>query len=28
VAFPALADDVGNWLEPLGLVSLIAEGPP
>jgi hypothetical protein len=25
VAFPALADDVGNWLEPLGVVSVLAE---
>lgn len=25
VAFPMLADDVGNWLEPLGVVSIIAE---
>ena len=25
VAFPMLADDVGNWLEPLGLVSVAAE---
>lgn len=24
-AFPQLADDVGSWLEPLGLVSLVAE---
>lgn len=24
-AFPMLADDVGNWLEPLGLVSMAAE---
>ena len=25
VAFPMLADDVGNWLEPLGVVSLLGE---
>ena len=25
VAFPMLADDVGNWLEPLGVVSVAAE---
>jgi hypothetical protein len=25
VAFPRLADDVGNWTEPLGLVSIAAE---
>lgn len=25
VAFPMLADDVGNWLEPLGVVSVISE---
>ena len=25
VAFPELADDVGNWLEPLGVVSVAAE---
>lgn len=25
VAFPMLADDVGNWLEPLGIVSITAE---
>ncbi|HEY2044810.1 MAG TPA: hypothetical protein VGH11_19195 [Jatrophihabitans sp.] len=25
VAFPMLADDVGNWLEPLGLVSIVSE---
>lgn len=25
VAFPQLADDVGNWLEPLGVVSVLAE---
>jgi hypothetical protein len=24
-AFPMLADDVGNWLEPLGVVSVVAE---
>jgi hypothetical protein len=24
-AFPMLADDVGNWLEPLGVVSIVAE---
>lgn len=26
VAFPLLASDVGNWLEPLGVVSVLAEG--
>jgi hypothetical protein len=26
VAFPMLSDDVGNWLEPLGVVSIAAEG--
>ena len=26
VAFPMLADDVGNWWEPLGVVSVISEG--
>ncbi len=26
IAFPQLADDVGNWLEPLGVVSVLAEG--
>jgi hypothetical protein len=26
VAFPQLADDVGNWFEPLGVVSVISEG--
>ncbi|MDQ2882655.1 MAG: hypothetical protein M3Y48_16055 [Actinomycetota bacterium] len=25
VAFPQLADDVGNWLEPLGIVAILAE---
>src|SRR5689334_8031056 len=25
VAFPMLADDVGNWLEPLGVVSVVTE---
>lgn len=25
VAFPLLADDVGNWLEPLGVVSVASE---
>jgi hypothetical protein len=25
VAFPELGDDVGNWLEPLGVVSVAAE---
>lgn len=25
VAFPMLADDVGNWLEPLGILSIAAE---
>jgi len=25
VAFPELDDDVGNWFEPLGLVSILAE---
>jgi hypothetical protein len=25
VAFPMLSDDVGNWLEPLGVVSIVAE---
>jgi hypothetical protein len=25
VAFPLLADDVGAWFEPLGIVSVIAE---
>lgn len=25
VAFPALADDVGNWLEPLGVLAVAAE---
>jgi hypothetical protein len=25
VAFPRLADDVGNWFEPLGVVSILAE---
>ena len=25
VAFPMLADDVGNWREPLGMVSVVGE---
>ena len=25
VAFPMLGDDVGNWFEPLGVVSVLAE---
>ncbi len=25
VAFPMLADDVGNWMEPLGIVSIVSE---
>ncbi|PWJ25813.1 hypothetical protein ATK17_1951 [Branchiibius hedensis] len=25
VAFPMLADDVGNWWEPLGVVSIVSE---
>ena len=25
VAFPQLSDDVGNWLEPLGVVSIASE---
>ncbi|MEP6599893.1 MAG: hypothetical protein ABJB98_10670 [Actinomycetota bacterium] len=25
VAFPMLADDVGNWLEPLGITSIVSE---
>ncbi|WP_457111486.1 hypothetical protein [Marmoricola sp. URHA0025 HA25] len=25
VAFPQLADDVGNWFEPLGVVSVVTE---
>jgi hypothetical protein len=25
VAFPMLADDVGNWLEPLGVISVASE---
>ncbi|MBB2891579.1 hypothetical protein [Flexivirga oryzae] len=25
VAFPMLSDDVGNWLEPLGIVSIASE---
>lgn len=25
VAFPMLADDVGNWLEPLGVAAVVAE---
>jgi hypothetical protein len=24
-AFPQLADDVGNWFEPLGVVSVLTE---
>jgi hypothetical protein len=26
IAFPMLSDDVGNWLEPLGVVSIVSEG--
>jgi hypothetical protein len=26
IAFPMLADDVGNWLEPLGIASVLSEG--
>lgn len=26
LSFPMLADDVGNWLEPLGVVSIVSEG--
>lgn len=26
IAFPMLGDDVGNWIEPLGLISIAAEG--
>ena len=26
VAFPMLADDVGNWFEPLGVLSILSEG--
>lgn len=26
VALPQIADDVGNWTEPLGVVALVAEG--
>lgn len=26
IAFPMLADDVGNWLEPLGVLSICTEG--
>lgn len=26
VTFPQLGDDVGNWLEPLGIVSALSEG--
>jgi len=25
LAFPLLSDDVGNWLEPLGVVSVLSE---
>lgn len=25
VTFPMLADDVGNWLEPLGVISVLSE---
>jgi len=25
ISFPQLSDDVGNWLEPLGVVSVLAE---
>lgn len=25
IAFPLLSDEVGNWLEPLGVVSIVAE---
>ena len=25
IAFPHLADDVGSWLEPLGIISVVAE---
>jgi len=25
IAFPQLGDDVGNWLEPLGIVSVLSE---
>lgn len=25
IGFPMLADDVGNWLEPLGVVSIVSE---
>ena len=25
VAFPMLADDVGNWFEPLGIISILSE---
>jgi hypothetical protein len=25
IAFPMLADDVGNWFEPLGIVSIVSE---
>lgn len=25
IAFPLLSDDVGNWLEPLGVVSVVTE---
>ena len=27
VGMPGAMDDIGNWLEPLGLVSLLCEGP-
>ncbi|HEX3394298.1 MAG TPA: hypothetical protein VHS52_07205 [Acidimicrobiales bacterium] len=26
IAFPSLGDDVGNWLEPLAVLSVMAEG--
>lgn len=26
IAFPQLGDDVGNWGEPLGVVSVVSEG--
>lgn len=25
IAFPQLSDDVGNWLEPLGVISVVSE---
>lgn len=25
IAFPGMADDVGNWLEPLGVLAIVAE---